>query len=98
MGQKYNIEKQRHPITWKEASIRAFGWLVPEFFLIPIIGSLEGWRFFMTGGVLVVLILLFIFVTITTRLIHHSWKVSIAFLIEFATASSILILVTEYCF
>ena len=84
MGQKCNPEKENHPITWKEAGIRAFGWLgfYAEILVIPIMGSLAGWRFFMSTGILVVLILFFTFVTITTRLKYHSWRVSIAFLIE----------------
>lgn len=38
MGLNCDPEKENHPITWKEAGIRAFGWLgfYAEILVIPI--------------------------------------------------------------
>jgi len=96
MEQKCTTEKVECLITWRRAWLLALGWLVctcvpaaippivVELYDIDLSQSL-------TLALFVALyILLFITVMIATRLVHHSWRVSIAFLAEVCLAAALL--------
>ena len=94
--EKNTQDKKSLPITWKKARLYAFGWLICTGILavIPPL-AVELFDIDMSKPVSVILlvlsfILIFALVIITTKLIHRSWRVSIAFLVELVITSVLL--------
>lgn len=102
--ERNNQDKKNSPITWKKARLYAFGWLICTAVLsaIPPL-VVEFLNIDMSKPISVILlilsfILIFALVIIISRLLHHSWKVPVAFLVELAIASVIISLIAFLIF
>jgi len=99
-----NQDKKSSPITWKKAKLYAFGWLICTAVLsvIPPL-VVEFLNIDMSKPISIILlvlsfILIFALVIIISRLLHHSWKVPVVFLVELAVASAVLSLIAFLIF